>query len=73
MYDTIIELFDKEKLSIKQIAEKLKIGIDTVKRQAAIRGVDIVDEEKTRRMRRSLELQALSGEGRRVKANAEQY
>ena len=43
MYDTIIELFDKEKLSIKQIAKKLKIGIDTVKRQAAIRGVDIVD------------------------------
>lgn len=73
MYDTIIELFDKEKLSIKQIAEKLKIGIDTVKRQAAIRGVDIVDEEKKRRMRRSLEMQALSGEGWSVKAIAELF
>lgn len=73
MYDTIIELFDREKLSIKQIAEKLKIGIDTVKRQAAIRGVDIVDEEKKRRMRRSLEMQALSGEGWSVKAIAELF
>ncbi len=73
IYDTIIELFDKEKLSIKQIAEKLKIGIDTVKRQAAIRGVDIVDEEKKRRMRRSLEMQALSGEGWSVKAIAELF
>lgn len=73
MYDTIIELFDKEKLSIKQIAEKLKIGIDTVKRQAAIRGVDIVDEEKKRRIRRSLEMQALSGEGWSVKAIAELF
>lgn len=73
MYDTIIELFDKEKLSIKQIAKKLKIGIDTVKRQAAIRGVDIVDEEKKRRMRRSLEMQALSGEGWSVKAIAELF
>lgn len=58
---------------IKQIAEKLKIGIDTVKRQAAIRGVDIVDEEKKRRMRRSLEMQALSGEGWSVKAIAELF
>lgn len=73
MYDTIIELFDKEKLSIKQIAKKLEIGIDTVKRQAAIRGVDIVDEEKKRRMRRSLEMQALSGEGWSVKAIAELF
>ena len=73
MYDTIIELFDRKKLSIKQIAEKLKIGIDTVKRQAAIRGVDIVDEEKKRRMRRSLEMQALSGEGWSVKAIAELF
>lgn len=73
MYDTIIELFDKEKLSIKQIAKKLEIGIDTVKRQAAIRGVDIVDEEKKRRMRRTLEMQALSGEGWSVKAIAELF
>ena len=73
MYDTIIELFDKEKLSIKQIAEKLKIGIDTVKRQAAIRGVDIVNEEKKRRMRRSLEMQALSTKGWSVKAIAELF
>lgn len=73
MYDTIIELFDNEKLSIKQIAKKLEIGIDTVKRQAAIRGVDIVDEEKKRRMRRSLEMQALSGEGWSVKAIAELF
>lgn len=73
MYDTIIELFDKEKLSIKQIAKKLKIGIDTIKRQAAIRGVDIVDEEKKRRMRRSLEMQALFGEGWSVKAIAELF
>ena len=36
MYDTIIELFDKEKLSIKQIAKKLEIGIDTVKRHQSI-------------------------------------
>lgn len=73
MYDTIFELFYKENLTIKQIAEKLKIGIDTVKRQAALRGVDIVGEEKKRRMRRSLEMQSLSANGWSTKAIAELF
>ena len=73
LYDTILDLFDKEKLTIKQIAKKLNIGIDTVKRQATLRGVDIVNEEKKRRLRRTLEMQALSGKGWSTKAIAELF
>lgn len=73
LYDTILDLFDKEKLTIKQIAKKLNIGIDTVKRQATLRGVDIVNEEKKRRLRRALEMQALSGKGWSTKAIAELF
>lgn len=73
LYDTILNLFDKENLTIKQIAKKLGIGIDTVKRQATLRGVDIVNEEKKRRLRRTLEMQALSGKGWSTKAIAELF
>lgn len=73
LYDTILDLFDKENMTIKQIAKKLDIGIDTVKRQATLRGVDIVNEEKKRRLRRTLEMQALSGKGWSTKAIAELF
>ena len=73
LYDSILDLFDKENMTIKQIAKKLDIGIDTVKRQATLRGVDIVNEEKKRRLRRTLEMQALSGKGWSTKAIAELF
>lgn len=73
LYDSILDLFDKENMTIKQIAKKLNIGIDTVKRQATLRGVDIVNEEKKRRLRRTLEMQALSGKGWSTKAIAELF
>ena len=57
-YDKIIPLFE-EGLTIKQIADKYGVTVNTIKAQASARGFDIVKEEANRHNQKVLEMQEL--------------
>lgn len=61
-YDQIVPLFE-EGLTIKQIADKYEVSVNTIKKQAAARGFDIVKEEAKRYDRKVLEMQELRNQG----------
>lgn len=61
-YDKIIPLFE-EGLTIKQIADKYGVTVNTIKAQASARGFDIVKEEAKRHNQKVLEMQELRNQG----------
>ena len=71
-YDQIVPLFE-EGLTIKQIADKYEVSVNTIKKQAAARGFDIVKEEAKRYDRKVLEMQELRNQGYSVANIAELF
>lgn len=71
-YDQIVPLFE-EGLTIKQIADKYEVSVNTIKKQAAARGFDIVKEETKRYDRKVLEMQELRNQGYSVANIAELF
>lgn len=71
-YDQIVPLFE-EGLTIKQIADKYEVSVNTIKKQAAARGFDIVKEEAKRYDRKVLEMQELHNQGYSVANIAELF
>ena len=71
-YDQIIPLFE-EGLTIKQIADKYGVAVNTIKAQASARGFDIVKEEAKRHNQKVLEMQALRNQGYSVAHIAELF
>ena len=71
-YDQIVPLFE-EGLTIKQISDKYEVSVNTIKKQAAARGFDIVKEEAKRYDRKVLEMQELRNQGYSVANIAELF
>jgi len=71
-YDQIIPLFE-EGLTIKQIADKYGVTVNTIKAQASARGFDIVKEEAKRHNQKVLEMQELRNQGYSVAHIAELF
>lgn len=71
-YDQIVPLFE-EGLTIKQISNKYEVSVNTIKKQAAARGFDIVKEEAKRYDRKVLEMQELRNQGYSVANIAELF
>jgi predicted transcriptional regulator len=71
-YDKIIPLFE-EGLTIKQIADKYGVTVNTIKAQASARGFDIVKEEANRHNQKVLEMQELRNQGYSVAHIAELF
>lgn len=71
-YDQIIPLFE-EGLTIKQIADKYGVTVNTIKAQASARGFDIVKEEANRHNQKVLEMQELRNQGYSVAHIAELF